>query len=748
VDTARNVMLDFDNAIPCSPLLPPRAAVVRLRELGRNELSHPDGSFHFHGVAASYTIVAQRIGYAPRERAGARDRGRHRAAGAGAHPVRARGGGDRGHRDRAGARGRRDGTGHHGGGDAELRRRLESSVAATIAHVPGISQRYNGPAAAQPVIRGMGGDRVLVLEDGHRTGDLAATAADHAVAVEPLTARRIEVVRGPAGLLYGSNALGGVINVVREEVPRTLPERFSGTLQPAGRVGEPRGDGRAERRSCRLGRVRAAGELSGRVAGDTRTPLGPLPSTSPRDRAGALGASLDRAVGVRRRGVPRPRARLRRAGRVRGGADPRRTPGGWRSRRGVAPAAGGRPLTVGAGPFSALTLDANVTHYQHDEIEGRIDGRTILGARFDNLSASAELLQPPRPRGRGAAGGGCGGLDAYGRDHRATGAFTGSRSARSPHAGGIRLRGAGGSGTGGCSSVPLRLGAGRTVLAAPIVVGGREVPVPRATSAPSPARWPLLYEVTPGVDAGRISVARAFRTPTIEELYSDGPHLATSPTTSATRSWTGDRPGRSELFVRAALPRLQAEASVFHNALRNYIHHQPTGEIDPRFRRFPVFQARARTRASWGGGRGAVGAAAAAGAGRHRELGRATAPPTGDPLPAIPPLNGAWARRYDARAGSRSRLAGRRGAGPRRRRHPRPAREGRRADPARAAHRRATRCWKPGGPALGARGDRFHTLTLTLDNLTTPSGAITSPASRTSLPSPGRNVRLLYRVHF
>jgi iron complex outermembrane recepter protein len=181
---------------------PIAGAYVRLRELGRNELSHGDGSFHFHGVAArSYTVVAQRIGYAPREervRVVAGDTARLELSltpsalelagivvtGTG----RERGAGDTWQATTV-------------VGESELRRRLESSVAATVAHVPGMAQRYNGPAAAQPVIRGMGGDRVLVLEDGHRTGDLSATAGDHAVAIEPLTAKRIEIVRGPAGLM-------------------------------------------------------------------------------------------------------------------------------------------------------------------------------------------------------------------------------------------------------------------------------------------------------------------------------------------------------------------------------------------------------------------------------------------------------------------------------------------------------------------------------------------------------------------
>jgi iron complex outermembrane recepter protein len=105
-----------------------------------------------------------------------------------------------------------------------MQRQLDMSLAGSLEHLPGVAQQFNGPAASQPVIRGLSGDRVLVLEDGQRTGDLSTTAPDHAVSIDPIGAQRIEVVRGPAGLIYGSNALGGVINVIREDVPRSMPD--------------------------------------------------------------------------------------------------------------------------------------------------------------------------------------------------------------------------------------------------------------------------------------------------------------------------------------------------------------------------------------------------------------------------------------------------------------------------------------------------------------------------------------------
>src|SRR5207247_3179993 len=108
-----------------------------------------------------------------------------------------------------------------------LGRELAPSVAQTLAQEPGIAVRFNGPAAA-PVIRGLQGERVLVLQDGDRAGDLSAAAPDHAVSVDPLAAERVEVVRGPASLLYGNQALGGVVNVISNDIPTAIPTHIDG----------------------------------------------------------------------------------------------------------------------------------------------------------------------------------------------------------------------------------------------------------------------------------------------------------------------------------------------------------------------------------------------------------------------------------------------------------------------------------------------------------------------------------------
>ncbi|MGH9242397.1 MAG: beta-sandwich domain-containing protein, partial [Vicinamibacterales bacterium] len=101
----------------------------------------------------------------------------------------------------------------------DLTKQLGMSLGATLENQPGVSSRSFGPAPARPVIRGLDGDRVQILQDGQRIGDLSSQSGDHGVSLNPAAATRIEVVRGPATLLYGANAVGGLVNVITEDIP-------------------------------------------------------------------------------------------------------------------------------------------------------------------------------------------------------------------------------------------------------------------------------------------------------------------------------------------------------------------------------------------------------------------------------------------------------------------------------------------------------------------------------------------------
>ncbi|MGD9811554.1 MAG: TonB-dependent receptor [Sphingobium sp.] len=106
----------------------------------------------------------------------------------------------------------------------ELARDLRSTIGETLARQPGVSSTSFGPNASRPILRGLQGERVRVLTDGIGSFDVSNTSADHAVAINPLTAERVEVLRGPAALLYGSSAIGGVVNVIDARIPHRIPD--------------------------------------------------------------------------------------------------------------------------------------------------------------------------------------------------------------------------------------------------------------------------------------------------------------------------------------------------------------------------------------------------------------------------------------------------------------------------------------------------------------------------------------------
>ena len=104
-----------------------------------------------------------------------------------------------------------------------LHRSLQATLGETLASTPGVNATYYGPGASRPIIRGLGGDRVRMLDNGVGSLDASNVSPDHNVSVEPLLVDRIEVLRGPATLLYGSSAVGGVVNVIDNRIPSTAP---------------------------------------------------------------------------------------------------------------------------------------------------------------------------------------------------------------------------------------------------------------------------------------------------------------------------------------------------------------------------------------------------------------------------------------------------------------------------------------------------------------------------------------------
>lgn len=106
----------------------------------------------------------------------------------------------------------------------ELVRRRESSIGETLNGIPGISSTQFGAGASRPVIRGMDGPRIRVLSDGVDVLDASSISPDHAVTSEPVLAKQIEVLKGPATLLYGGGAIGGVVNVIDSKIPTYVPE--------------------------------------------------------------------------------------------------------------------------------------------------------------------------------------------------------------------------------------------------------------------------------------------------------------------------------------------------------------------------------------------------------------------------------------------------------------------------------------------------------------------------------------------
>ena len=166
----------------------------------------------------------------------------------------------------------------------EIAREAPGSIGEALEDEPGIANRSFGPGASRPIVRGFGGDRVHIIEDGIPTGDLSSTSDHHGISIDPNSAERIEITRGPATLLYGSNIVG-LINVITPHAAYrnllTPPESYGDTLLDGtrGRLGSDVGSanrqvGTYANLQHSRGNFLYWGSGSYRQAGDYDTPEG------------------------------------------------------------------------------------------------------------------------------------------------------------------------------------------------------------------------------------------------------------------------------------------------------------------------------------------------------------------------------------------------------------------------------------------------------------------------------------------
>ena len=129
---------------------------------------------------------------------------------------------------------------------AALTQRQGSTLGETLDNLPGIANSSFGPNVGRPTIRGMDGDRIRILQNSGANMDVSGLSNDHAVPIDPLTTERIEVLRGPATLLYGGSAIGGVVNVIDNRIARERTFNAQGGVMGKAEV---RAGGAADERS-------------------------------------------------------------------------------------------------------------------------------------------------------------------------------------------------------------------------------------------------------------------------------------------------------------------------------------------------------------------------------------------------------------------------------------------------------------------------------------------------------------------
>ncbi|MCA0377494.1 MAG: TonB-dependent receptor [Gemmatimonadetes bacterium] len=447
----------------------------------------------------------------------------------------------------------------------ELQRSLSTSIGLTLAKEPGMASRFNGPMAATPVIRGLTGERVLVLQDGDRAGDLSSAAADHMNAVDPSSAERIEVIRGPASLLYGNNALGGVVNVISNDIPTSIPARLGGFAIGQGESATPGGvlgagvtvplgarlalTARGNARAFADSRV-GGGARQDNTSGDTQSATLGLGYVGEHLTIGGVARQMDFAYGL-------PHEE---------GSEAIRLDGVRRS--GTLQAT----IHTGLAALPSLRIDQSVQAYRHREIEedGAIGTRFALNTQTTNISARTQL-----GRVTGAIG-----VQGLFRQYTPTGEEAFTPAANNDNVAVYAYQ-------------ELPLGAAALESHAPrLQVGARfdrfgirtspGDEAARFGSAQSrtfnnvAASLGLSIPVSTGVSL-TANASRGFRAPAVEELYANGFHAAVGTFDVGNPDLRAERATGIEAGIRAQTAHVFAQAGTYLNRIDDYITPVATG---------------------------------------------------------------------------------------------------------------------------------------------------------------------------
>ncbi|HEY0011621.1 MAG TPA: TonB-dependent receptor [Allosphingosinicella sp.] len=548
----------------------------------------------------------------------------------------------------------------------DLIREMRPQLGDTLARLPGVSATSFSPGASRPVLRGFQGERVRVLVDGIGSIDVSNTSADHAVTIDPLTADRIEVLQGPAVLLFGSQAIGGAVNVFDRRIPREIPEdglHFDalGTYSSAANersigtgvdlaltrslavhldasyrnTDDVRIGGFVLSPTARAEQLASAEEEEAEghteeadEAREFASLRGRLPNSFTETRTLGAGAALIRENGSlgfsvsyygSRYGVPERPGAGHHGGD--GGGE-----GGHSEHADVSidldqiRADLRSEIKLGGALIDRLRLRLGYADYEHTEFEGDEVG-TIF--QTDGVEGRLELGQADRGGWSGVTG-----AQFFSRSLSAVGEEAFLPRNTVDQFGLFTLQ-------------ELESGPFEFEVAARYEHGGVSAPdvgIDRRFDTVSVAAG-LSFEVAPLIRVGA-NLSRAERAPSAEELLSNGPHAATQSFEIGDPDLRPESSVGGELYVRAQRAGLQFNASVFYNRFQNFIFQAATGEEQDEL---PVFRYFQQDATHLGFEAGASATVYRRGEFRFVVDGvadyvRATIENGGGPIPRIPPL--------------------------------------------------------------------------------------------------------------